>query len=249
MGPLAIAGIAAAALGGISSALGQASANKENARQAQLNRDFQERMSNTQYQRGIADLKAAGLNPALAYQQGGASSPTGSSAPPMQNVLQGPTNALNSLLNTQMQVAQIQNVEMDTYKKRTEGQAIEQVTGNEVANLQARTELLIEQTRGVTEENKVKARSLLADIKKAEAEGDFTAARTASEKLNQYLNRLGIPELQAEANYYRGIGKYSPYVGGAKQLLDFIPGSLLNRILPGAQAPARGGNYYPRIAR
>ena len=44
---------------------------------AQNQMNYQTKMSNTSYQRGMADMRAAGLNPMLAYSQGGASTPGG----------------------------------------------------------------------------------------------------------------------------------------------------------------------------
>lgn len=43
-------------------------------------RDWQNLMSSTAYQRSMLDMKLAGLNPMLAYQQGGASTPPGAVA-------------------------------------------------------------------------------------------------------------------------------------------------------------------------
>lgn len=56
----------------------QAAINRQwSSDQAQRQMDWQASMSNTAYQRAMADMRAAGLNPILAYKQGGSSSPAG----------------------------------------------------------------------------------------------------------------------------------------------------------------------------
>lgn len=80
--PLVAAGLASAAGSVIGAGLdyfGQKKANKANISSAREQMDFQERMSNTQYQRTMEDMRLAGLNPILAAKLGGAGTPPGAS--------------------------------------------------------------------------------------------------------------------------------------------------------------------------
>ena len=75
----------AAIASGLGSMIGGLVSNYSAKQAAQRQMNFQERMSNTSYQRAMADMKAAGLNPILAFKQGGASAPSGAMYQP-QNV-------------------------------------------------------------------------------------------------------------------------------------------------------------------
>lgn len=119
-------GLLTGLVGGAFNVYGARQANKANIKAAQKSMDFsqassreqmgfQERMSNTAYQRSMEDMKQAGLNPILAFGQGGASSPSGSSAggstPTIQNELSG---AVSSAVQIRATMAQIKQTEATT---------------------------------------------------------------------------------------------------------------------------------------
>lgn len=107
------------AITGIGSTLFTNSANKSMANRQMA---FQERMSATSYQRSMADMKAAGLNPILAYKQGGATTPSGATAQ-MQNPIDPAINSANS------------KVQRKKTKSETELLAITKIKEAQIANL------------------------------------------------------------------------------------------------------------------
>lgn len=211
-------------------------ANVFNATQAQMNRDFQERMSNTSWSRGVADMERAGLNPMLAYAKGGATQPGGSSAsavvPNMGNAMAG---AINS-----SQAASSVNASVD--KMREEAKLVDAQRGQvavEAQRIVADT-AWIWAKRDYTEQDRVK---LFSDIGKTLAETGFIKGpqtdkvvneivkivadedKSRQEKVNlvteNLLMRLGVPRASNEANsqsswWMRNVSPYLP---------DFLKGA------------------------
>lgn len=104
-----IGGLGIQAASGYAAYKGQQDTNQQNLEIAREQMAFQERMSNTSAQRSVADYKAAGLNPALAYDRG-ASSPGGASATMGNAIGAGISSAQGTAqLLTQLKIAKEQH--------------------------------------------------------------------------------------------------------------------------------------------
>lgn len=102
------------ALGGVLGFKSAQKTNQVNQAEAEKNRRFQERMRNTQWQAGVEDMRAAGLNPALAYSQGPASAPGGSMAAPAENPVSSALSAMQARKGLELLDAQVRKTKEET---------------------------------------------------------------------------------------------------------------------------------------
>lgn len=166
--------------------------NAFNAQQAQINRDFQADMSNTANQRAVADMQAAGLNPALMYGNGSAAStPSGSNADGSASVA-SPMGIADAVAA----YATMKNVQADVDLKRSQ-QHLNEAKANES---QVSATKIVEETSNIIQQRKVvdkQIESLDLDNKEKEILLEFTRD-TEQAKLDNLKKDKEVKDKQIE---------------------------------------------------
>lgn len=113
----------ASLIGGWMAQEGQEDTNAANARLAEQQMAFQERMSSTAHQREVKDLIAAGLNPMMSALRSGASTPPGAMAT-MQNAAGAGVEAASKTMHSAAQAAAVEQTKALTDQTRVQTELI-----------------------------------------------------------------------------------------------------------------------------
>lgn len=229
----------------------QAGLNRDwSGNQAQIQRDYQTDMANTTWQRGVRDMQAAGLNPMLAYSQGGAPAPAGAMGQSSAAQAGSPGNAQNPYAAagaTATQWANIENIQADTEKKKEEAELTRRqhlgYTGEQevrVDKMRKEAELTVHQTNL----SEAQRKKVLTEVDQVLAQTRNTDADTAIKKVNEVLQRHDIPRMEAEAAYFKTpVGKTSPHNKYGPQtpfrLLEGLGERVINKFSAQRDAPPR----------